>query len=685
MRIARWMDHLPPWLAWFTVLATGIYEPSELAFMALPLLLAAGVEWRRLGLGRWRRPLEILALAVLVVLLWARVGLLPSVLLMLFTLCGIRLALPREPAQRRQILLMGFLIWLTTSVSSFGLEFFFGALAWCMGATLVLLQQSWESSAGAQRAPIPRPPYRRVPLWCAIIFALATLCFLSLPRLSLGLRILPWRVSGGSATAGLSDLLDLGETAPLQPSNQVALRIIPRFAMDETQRARWSEAFALLRGLSLEEVDGPRWKPAMETPMPARPDPWRLGRDPQTREFDIFITPTPMGIIPTPYGGFWMESPPGLPLRPGPGGSLRWIFPPQRSMSLGLRANGRPELFEGPPSPRRRALLLATDPQGEGPAAERWSRRVAPEDAPARVLADRLAQALRTFRYTLDNPSGSAPRPIEDFLERSHAGHCEYFASALALMLRRRGVPARVVNGFRLGAWIPEGNYWLVTDNEAHSWVEYFDDQSATWRVADPTPAGAGARLDRRGLWAALQRWSDALHYRWDRYVVRFSDRDQQGGLGWLQERASRLREAWLAWQSRTANRQMLVALLATLLLALTFIVIIRRPGFMQRPSRRSTDPDPRGRMRGLKPLLRAAAKDAPPIDGETARAWLKRLGDMRPALRPLLNHLADLVDAETYGPASGAKKEARHAAQQAAKAWRASRKPKGSASQKPS
>ena len=171
-----------------------------------------------------------------------------------------------------------------------------------------------------------------------------------------------------------------------------------------------------------------------------------------------------------------------------------------------------------------------------------------------------LERALRQFRYTLDNPSGQAANPLEDFLERTQAGHCEYFASAMALMLRARGVPARVVNGFRLGPWIPEGGYFRVSQDQAHSWVEYWD--QGRWHVADPTPAGAGQGPRGRPLGLGiLTRWLDTLRYHWDRHVVRFSDQDQVAGLSWLQARIQGWEWRWkappagLSWGLAAAGR----------------------------------------------------------------------------------------------------------------------------------
>jgi len=261
-----------------------------------------------------------------------------------------------------------------------------------------------------------------------------------------------------------------------------------------------------------------------------------------------------------------------------------------------------------------------------------------PEELPPSALAHKLSLLLQQFRYTLDNPSGSAANPLEDFLERSHAGHCEYFASALAMMLRRRGVPARVVNGYRLGPWIPQGGYWLVTEDEAHSWVEYFDKNLPGWRVADPTPAAPPNGLGKNTLLATLERWMDAVSYQWDRHVVRFSGADQVAGMEWLRDRASSIPD----WRSHPE------ILWTAVMIAVVVLAIL---GFMRsssfRTRRQTVLP---GGIPGLKPLLRVTQKTTPPGNGETARSWLMRLALARPDRQLRLLELAEETDAEAYG-----------------------------------
>jgi len=148
------------------------------------------------------------------------------------------------------------------------------------------------------------------------------------------------------------------------------------------------------------------------------------------------------------------------------------------------------------------------------------------------------------FRYTLDLVDARDRQldPIEDFCRNFRRGHCQYFASALALSLRSMGIPARVVAGYRPSDFNTLGSYFLVRQLHAHSWVEAFftPDQFAgaslecppefrrgAWVRFDPTPAGEGsnAGIDlrqprRQTLDFAQQIWRD--------YVVRM-DQTRQG------------------------------------------------------------------------------------------------------------------------------------------------------------
>ncbi len=91
----------------------------------------------------------------------------------------------------------------------------------------------------------------------------------------------------------------------------------------------------------------------------------------------------------------------------------------------------------------------------------------------AKLLEHTLSSS--PFEYTLNRPPpAEGVDPIEDFVVRNQRGHCEYFASALALMLRSQNIPARIVLGFRGGEWNSVGSFYDVRQLHAHAWVEAY-------------------------------------------------------------------------------------------------------------------------------------------------------------------------------------------------------------------
>ena len=95
-----------------------------------------------------------------------------------------------------------------------------------------------------------------------------------------------------------------------------------------------------------------------------------------------------------------------------------------------------------------------------------------------------------TFRYS-NHPPIVGP-PLVGFVTRTHAGYCQYFAGAMALMLRYLGIPARVAVGFAGGIYDPKQHVWNVSDREAHAWVEVWF-KGYGWLPFDPTPSAPGA------------------------------------------------------------------------------------------------------------------------------------------------------------------------------------------------
>jgi protein-glutamine gamma-glutamyltransferase len=175
-----------------------------------------------------------------------------------------------------------------------------------------------------------------------------------------------------------------------------------------------------------------------------------------------------------------------------------------------------------PHDPRWQARYTQLPPLS--PRIGALAREVTTGSSDAWEAAQRLSAWLgRELTYTraLERPAGTDP--IEDFLFVRRAGNCEYFAAALAVMLRSLQIPARVVNGFQRGEWNPYGGYFMVRLRDAHSWVEVYVD-GAGWVTIDPSPRVA-AEVAAAAPPAML--WLDSLRISWYRHVVSFSLHDQ--------------------------------------------------------------------------------------------------------------------------------------------------------------
>ncbi|HET6150787.1 MAG TPA: DUF3488 and DUF4129 domain-containing transglutaminase family protein [Polyangia bacterium] len=135
-------------------------------------------------------------------------------------------------------------------------------------------------------------------------------------------------------------------------------------------------------------------------------------------------------------------------------------------------------------------------------------------NAPAKLLA--IIDWLRTtHEYTTNLQRNVAIRdPLEDFLFEQKAGHCEYFASATAILLRASGVPSRYVNGFQGGEWNEIGHYIAVRENRAHSWAEAYLGELGWMRVDATPPTRSLFRMGR------LRQLFDSIDFFWSRWVV---------------------------------------------------------------------------------------------------------------------------------------------------------------------
>jgi hypothetical protein len=141
------------------------------------------------------------------------------------------------------------------------------------------------------------------------------------------------------------------------------------------------------------------------------------------------------------------------------------------------------------------------------------------------------------FLYTLDVSHTPGAEPVEDFLFTQRAGHCEYFAAAMAVMLRTLGVPARLVNGFRLGEWNDLGGFYTVRQTDAHSWVEaYLEGQG--WTTFDPSPHAA-EEITAGWLGSFFWKVIELAESQWVNHVIGYDQNEQKEFLARLRAMCS--------------------------------------------------------------------------------------------------------------------------------------------------
>jgi transglutaminase-like putative cysteine protease len=214
--------------------------------------------------------------------------------------------------------------------------------------------------------------------------------------------------------------------------------------------------------------------------------------------------------------------------------------------------NAGDHIYWGSGSPSYEAISVADRPSatalqearsGFSPARDYYTQLPA---LPERVsdLADSLTQGLDNdydrvtaindffhteFDYTLELPRSAREATLEYFLFDRGEGHCEYFSTAMVVLLRSLGIHSREVNGFLGGQWNDFGQYLAVTQNEAHSWVEVWF-PGYGWIEFDPTPGGARtSQTVTSWLWPGLFLF-DGLQHRWNKWVLDYN-LDSQSGL----------------------------------------------------------------------------------------------------------------------------------------------------------
>ena len=356
--------------------------------------------------------------------------------------------------------------------------------------------------------------------------------------------------------SGMSEQVELGYLGPIHKNSSRVMRVMPGLPDGSPV-----PEFIHVRGAAFDFFDGRRWRksPVSFTSeisgrlvSSRRTMAWirrergwisAPGYDPQKpfREETYVLSPFlntslvffagPPGAIEANYQGIFFDF---TDTAYFPGAYLEGISYRVRtqgrepSFSRSIRDYGGllQSHFLQQPGPNERLRRLAV--QFAGRAGDARSRAAAVE-----------ARLRGGYSYSLAADLGR--QDIDGFLFESKAGNCEYFATAMCLLLRHLDIPSRLAVGFLGSEWNEYGKFFDIRQSDAHAWVEAYLPESG-WTTFDPTPpdfteSGAGSLFSR--LWSALNDKFEDLQFRWYRYVVGYDTFTQRNFLYNIVRKAS--------------------------------------------------------------------------------------------------------------------------------------------------
>ncbi len=357
-----------------------------------------------------------------------------------------------------------------------------------------------------------------------VVGGLALLVFLAIPRthiLEPASRelLLPSQPARAMLETGFSGKVHLQGMTMLRETEGVALKLTVPPAFHGAERLR-------LRVHPLDLFDGEVWRRAPSgeghaaAPRSLLPPDYAIARDSSTRTegaHDLLtIRPIdfPGPALPLPESTTAFQSPPrGASLMLHPGGTVEAGILRTASEYGVLSLRGpirRPDgpLLRGEPRPEHLEV-----PAALAPAVHELAGRILPPGGeyggPVETAGVVEKYFRRNGRYSLDlTHLDNTSAVLEQFMTGSLRGHCELFASAMAIVLREQGIPARLAVGF--SGSDPRGtsgqdSVHLVRHRHAHAWVEVHDGEDG-WVPFDPTPSP---------LYAALPAWASTAEAAW--------------------------------------------------------------------------------------------------------------------------------------------------------------------------
>jgi transglutaminase-like putative cysteine protease len=519
--------------------------------LALPERLQDRPAWRKAAVAA-----PLILLGVQVLRLAGGESLLAASIEFAAGLQVLRLATRRGAAHDQQVIVLALLHLIAGTVLGSGLTYglcFLGFLIVTPGA-LVLSHLRREVEGNYRQGardrtglPVDVPRILRsrrvigrqfLLLTCLLsvpIFVFTAVIFVLFPRVGLSLLLL--NHNHPERMVGFSEHVDLGGVGRLRSDPTIVMRVDPPGlpAVPPPRLALY------LRGAAFDRYDGRAWSRTHRDELPAE----QVGADVKIRRFpdpvrdrvmriDLESIDPPVVFLPLDAVALHVLAPaPGLDQsRPelfvGAEGVLRYSSAAQRGLryDVSLASASEAPLPGLTPAERTRYLSLPPLPGRIAELAETWTAGASAPREQAHLIEANLRSG---YRYDLDSPSGAAKNPLEDFLFKSKRGHCEFYSTAMTVMLRELGVPARNVTGFVGGTYNRFSHSYVVRQGDAHSWVEVWLD-GAGWTRFDPTPpSDAAPRSELTGVLAVMRDFVEALGQRWSHHVIGYDLRQQLG------------------------------------------------------------------------------------------------------------------------------------------------------------
>ncbi|MFN3395173.1 MAG: transglutaminaseTgpA domain-containing protein [Thermodesulfovibrionales bacterium] len=414
----------------------------------------------------------------------------------LLILEGIKLMEDKKPRDHLQIYIISVFLIAGSALLTLNISFvlYFAFFTFVFTSGIIMLTYQSESGDLVMDVKTVIKILSRSLLLPILAIPLTVLFFVILPRTSFPFLNF---LNREAAHSGFTDSVTLGKVSEIQEVNTIAFRV-------NMERIRDDQLY--WRGIVLDYFDGSSWKVGEEgegdtTPLQGKGIRQTIYLEPYENRF-LFALDKPLSV-----------SIKKAKITEG----VSFILPDIVSSRIRYEAYSNPsDLLPESNVNRKRYLQL---PDRDMERLKRLALELKGKDD-EETATSIMSHLKKDYSYTLKRLPIS-DNPIEDFLFNHRKGNCEYFASSMAVILRINGIPSRLVGGYRGGHYNDVGGYYLISQRNAHVWVEAYINGKG-WLRYDPTPSVPEGLSKRRDILLKARLMLDAINYYWNAFVISY-------------------------------------------------------------------------------------------------------------------------------------------------------------------